>query len=120
MKLIFGSHKIIFLYINNLIIITYCINACFKPLFATCFFACLDIVRFSMQYYGCNYGGFPYNTTLLDITLPIILLCYFFYCLFFVGSINICLMGDPGVAKSQLLGYIDRLASRSEYSFRQV
>ena len=24
-------------------------------------------------------------------------------------------MGDPGVAKSQLLGYIDRLAPRSEY-----
>ena len=26
-------------------------------------------------------------------------------------------MGDPGVAKSQLLGYIDRLASRSEYLY---
>ena len=24
-------------------------------------------------------------------------------------------MGDPGVAKSQLLSYIDRLAPRSEY-----
>lgn len=32
------------------------------------------------------------------------------------GNINICLMGDPGVAKSQLLSYIDRLAPRSEYS----
>jgi len=31
------------------------------------------------------------------------------------GSINICLMGDPGVAKSQLLAFIDRLAPRSEY-----
>lgn len=30
------------------------------------------------------------------------------------GNINICLMGDPGVAKSQLLTYIDRLAPRSE------
>ena len=30
------------------------------------------------------------------------------------GSINICLMGDPGVAKSQLLNYIDRLAPRSK------
>ena len=30
------------------------------------------------------------------------------------GSINICLMGDPGVAKSQLLGFIDRLAPRSK------
>lgn len=29
------------------------------------------------------------------------------------GNINICLMGDPGVAKSQLLGYINRLATRS-------
>lgn len=28
------------------------------------------------------------------------------------GSINICLMGDPGVAKSQLLSYINRLAHR--------
>ncbi len=32
------------------------------------------------------------------------------------GSINICLMGDPGVAKSQLLNYIDRLAVRSQYT----
>lgn len=30
-----------------------------------------------------------------------------------LGNINICLMGDPGVAKSQLLSYIDRLAPRS-------
>jgi DNA replication licensing factor MCM7 len=32
------------------------------------------------------------------------------------GSINICLMGDPGVAKSQLLGFIDRIATRSQYT----
>ena len=32
------------------------------------------------------------------------------------GNINICLMGDPGVAKSQLLSYIDRLAPRSQYT----
>lgn len=32
------------------------------------------------------------------------------------GNINVCLMGDPGVAKSQLLSYIDRLAARSQYT----
>ncbi|CAG9863144.1 unnamed protein product [Phyllotreta striolata] len=32
------------------------------------------------------------------------------------GNINICLMGDPGVAKSQMLGYINRLALRSQYT----
>ena len=31
-----------------------------------------------------------------------------------LGNINICLMGDPGVAKSQLLSYIDRIAPRSK------
>lgn len=30
------------------------------------------------------------------------------------GNINILLMGDPGVAKSQMLAYIDRLAPRSK------
>ena len=35
----------------------------------------------------------------------------------FAGNINICLMGDPGVAKSQLLSYIDRLAPRSKLQF---
>ncbi|XP_074604581.1 minichromosome maintenance 7 [Brevipalpus obovatus] len=32
------------------------------------------------------------------------------------GNINLCLMGDPGVAKSQLLAFIDRLAPRSQYT----
>ncbi|KAL7305760.1 hypothetical protein TKK_0002010 [Trichogramma kaykai] len=32
------------------------------------------------------------------------------------GNINVCLMGDPGVAKSQLLSFICRLAPRSQYT----
>nr|AGH55745.1 MCM7B [Brachionus calyciflorus] len=32
------------------------------------------------------------------------------------GNLNVLLMGDPGVAKSQLLNYIDRLAVRSQYT----
>ena len=30
------------------------------------------------------------------------------------GNMNLILMGDPGVAKSQLLGFIDRLAPRCQ------
>lgn len=36
------------------------------------------------------------------------------------GNINICLMGDPGVAKSQLLTYITRLAPRSMSIFSSI
>lgn len=32
------------------------------------------------------------------------------------GDINVCLMGDPGVAKSQLLKYITQLAPRAVYT----
>ncbi|KAJ8324371.1 DNA replication licensing factor MCM7 [Batrachochytrium dendrobatidis] len=32
------------------------------------------------------------------------------------GDLNICLMGDPGVAKSQLLKYISKLAPRAVYT----
>lgn len=32
------------------------------------------------------------------------------------GNIHMCLMGDPGVAKSQLLSYMDRVAHRSQYT----
>ena len=32
------------------------------------------------------------------------------------GDLNICLMGDPGVAKSQLLKYISKVAPRGVYT----
>lgn len=32
------------------------------------------------------------------------------------GDINVCLMGDPGVAKSQLLKYISKIAPRAVYT----
>lgn len=32
------------------------------------------------------------------------------------GNINICMFGDPGVAKSQLLGFINRISPRSQYT----
>ncbi len=32
------------------------------------------------------------------------------------GDINVCLMGDPGVAKSQLLKYITKIAPRGVYT----
>ena len=32
------------------------------------------------------------------------------------GDINVCLMGDPGVAKSQLLKHISRIAPRAVYT----
>ena len=32
------------------------------------------------------------------------------------GDLNICLMGDPGVAKSQLLKYISSVAPRGVYT----
>jgi DNA replication licensing factor MCM7 len=32
------------------------------------------------------------------------------------GDINVCLMGDPGVAKSQLLKYISKIAPRGVYT----
>src|SRR5213075_1608518 len=33
-----------------------------------------------------------------------------------LGDINVCLMGDPGVAKSQLLKYISKVAPRGVYT----
>ena len=32
------------------------------------------------------------------------------------GDVHICLMGDPGVAKSQLLKYISKISPRSVYT----
>ena len=38
----------------------------------------------------------------------------YMFCLICTCNINICLMGDPGVAKSQLLSYFDHIAPRSK------
>eukprot|EP00967_Tisochrysis_lutea_P028319 scaffold32961_cov26-Tisochrysis_lutea.AAC.1 len=32
------------------------------------------------------------------------------------GDVHVCLMGDPGVAKSQLLKYVTRISPRSVYT----
>ena len=39
-----------------------------------------------------------------------------YYIYFEKGALNILLVGDPGVAKSHLLTYVDRLAFRSQYT----
>lgn len=36
------------------------------------------------------------------------------------GDIHMCMVGDPGVAKSQLLGFISRLAPRSKLTFVSI
>ncbi len=35
---------------------------------------------------------------------------------FLAGDINVCLMGDPGVAKSQMLKWVSTLAPRAIYT----
>ena len=63
--------------------------------------------------------GFDWDNSMVMCTWDFCVDAFFIYLSSSVvcisGNINICLMGDPGVAKSQLLGYIDRLAPRSEY-----
>ena len=62
-------------------------------------------VRFPTKYYGSkNFGGSRFQISFSDSGMNI------------RGNLNICLMGDPGVAKSQLLGFIDRLAPRCQYT----
>ena len=57
----------------------------------------------------CIHSCLCFLESLIASTLNIIII-------FPAGNINILLMGDPGVAKSQMLAYIDRLAPRSKYS----
>lgn len=38
------------------------------------------------------------------------------YHLLRIGDINVCLMGDPGVAKSQLLKFVSKLTPRGVYT----
>lgn len=60
-------------------------------------------------------GLFYIFVNIIYIYIFFFLLYYLLY-LLLAGNINICLMGDPGVAKSQLLSFITRLAPRSQYT----
>ena len=74
--------------------------------FSSNFEACLTIFMYRLS--RCIHSCLFFLDSLVASTNNLII--------FPAGNINILLMGDPGVAKSQMLAYIDRLAPRSKYS----
>uniref|UniRef100_A0A672K748 DNA helicase n=1 Tax=Sinocyclocheilus grahami TaxID=75366 RepID=A0A672K748_SINGR len=91
------------------------VSGIFLPLLRSGFRQAVQVTRFT----DVTHISTSYQHTVGRKSPPLHFLLYealFDNASVFVGNINICLMGDPGVAKSQLLSYIDRLAPRSQYT----